>query len=204
MFIVRYLGWYNGWPSSRNYNGWPHPSKIALGLDKYTALLSVDANTLGNVDPTWDRASRIRFIKYYERYDFCAPKKIPGDGVKDFDHAIDKLEHRLAVVVGQPVPSMHDRLTHGRKRPEKFEDTFARMDSKMDRLVASFDMLAGMLGNAATPTSREVKDLRTDRQNHSTDSAAVRTMRTPSPDVDLGDRLADIAKGNGRGGHVIV
>jgi hypothetical protein len=116
-------------------NKWPSPEKVSETLSKFSSLITINLDTLASVDPNWDRSSRVRFLKHYERYDFLAPRKVHPN-VQTFDHAIEALEHRFAVVVGQPVPTVHERMSMSKKKkPEKFDVKFGRMEAKLDWLL---------------------------------------------------------------------
>jgi hypothetical protein len=68
-------------------------------------------------------------------YDFLRPRKVQQN-IQSFDTAIDTLEHRFAVVIGQPVPTVHERMaTSKKKKPEKFDVKFSRMEKKLDWLL---------------------------------------------------------------------
>jgi hypothetical protein len=116
---------------------WPPPAQVIETLSKFTSKRTVDLDTLGKVGSDWDRSSRVRFIKHYERYDFLMPKKIE-ENIQTFDHAVDTLERRFAVVVGQPLPTMHERMSISKKKPpERFDVRFGRMEKKLDFLLES-------------------------------------------------------------------
>ena len=105
--------------------------------------MTITVETLGTVDESWSRPSRISFVKYYQRYDFLKPRKAQ-ENIQTFDHAVDALERRFAVVVGQPVPTMQERMSHTKKqKPEKFDTRFLRIEKKLNWLLENIGVPGG-------------------------------------------------------------
>jgi hypothetical protein len=114
---------------------WPDAEQVNDTLAECSSLMTINVDTLAKVDPEWPRSSRVRYVKYYERYDFLKPKKVQSN-IQTFDTAIDTLEHRFAVVIGQPIPTVHERMaTSKKKKPEKFDVKFTRIERKLDWLL---------------------------------------------------------------------
>jgi hypothetical protein len=120
---------------------WPDPVMVAEKLKSFTALLTVNPSTLAAVvddADSWDRASRIRFVQHYKKYDFLEPKKAHLDSVQSLDHAIEEVEKRVAMVLGVQAPTLHERMAISKrkmKQPEKFETKFKRLETKIDDLA---------------------------------------------------------------------
>jgi hypothetical protein len=127
----------------RSIGQWPSPESISERLSQCSSLMTINVETLGTVDESWSRPSRIGFVKYYERYDFLAPRKA-RENIQTFDHAVDALERRFAVVVGQPVPTMQERMSHTKKqKPEKFDTRFLRIEKKLNWLLENIGVPGG-------------------------------------------------------------
>jgi hypothetical protein len=117
---------------------WPKTAEVCEILSKYKSLRTIDIETLGQCGKDWDRSSRIRFMRHYERYDFLVAKKVE-ENIQTFDHAVESMERRVAAVVGQPVPTLHERMASAsnskKKPPEKFDVRFGRIEKYLEWLL---------------------------------------------------------------------